>query len=150
MARINWVRLILGGVIATIIAFLTDGLFHENVVSGDWKAVYANLGISEPQHTGLGVLYFAVFDLGRGLIEEINQATSKVTEDFHARYLEVFRLIMDRNEDMGWAFNDVRRSKAIILLANIKESGLLTEEESLQFSPETRESVEVIIKVRRM
>lgn len=68
MVRINWVRLIIGGVIATIIAFLTDGLFHENVVSADWKAVYANLGISEPQHSGLGVLYFAVFDLGRGLI----------------------------------------------------------------------------------
>jgi len=47
-------------------------------------------------------------------------------------------------------FNDVRRSKGIILLANIKESGLLTEEEFLQLSQETRESVEVIIKVCRM
>jgi len=83
------------------------------------------------------------------VIEEINQATSEVTENYHDRYLEVFRLIRDRNEEMGWAFNDVRRSKGIILLANIKESGLLTEEEFLQFSPETREGVEVIIKVRR-
>jgi len=68
MPRINWTRLILGGVIAAIICFLTDGLFHENVVSADWKAVYANLGISEPKHNALGVLYFAVFDLGRGLV----------------------------------------------------------------------------------
>lgn len=56
---------------------------------------------------------------------------------------------MDRNEKMGWAFDDMRRSKAIILLANIKESGLLTDEEFSQFSPETRENVEVIIKIRR-
>ena len=83
------------------------------------------------------------------VIEEINQATSEVTENYHDRYLEVFRLIMDRNEKMGWAFNDVRRSKAIILLANIKESGLLTEEEFLLFSPETRECVETIIEIRR-
>ena len=68
MSRTNWVRLILGGVIAAIICFLSDGLFHENVVSADWKAVYGNLGISEPKHTGIGVLYFAVFDLGRGLV----------------------------------------------------------------------------------
>lgn len=84
------------------------------------------------------------------VLEEINQATSEVTENYHERYLEVFRLIMDSNEKMGWAFNDVRRSKAIILLANIKESELLTDEEFSQFSPETREAVEVILEIRRM
>jgi hypothetical protein len=68
MSRINWVRLIIGGVIATLILFISDGLFHEHVVNADWKAVFANLGISEPQHPGLSVLYFAVFDLGRGLV----------------------------------------------------------------------------------
>lgn len=36
-----------------------------------------------------------------------------------------------------------------MLLANIKESGLLRQEELLQFSPETREGVEVIIEIRR-
>ena len=68
MSRINWVRLIIGGVIATIILFLTDGVFHENVVSADWKALHDSLGIPEVKHSGLGVLYFAVFELGRGLI----------------------------------------------------------------------------------
>jgi len=56
MSRINWVRLIIGGVIAALIVFVTDGVFHENVVNADWKTVYANLGISEPKHGGLGVL----------------------------------------------------------------------------------------------
>jgi len=68
MSKINWVRLILGGIIAAVIAFLTDGLFHENIVNADWKSVYGNLGILEPEHSALGVLYFAVFDLGRGLV----------------------------------------------------------------------------------
>ncbi len=68
MYRINWVRLIVGGLVATIILFISDGLFHERVVTADWIAVYKNLGVAEPHHTGLGVLYFAVFDLGRGLI----------------------------------------------------------------------------------
>jgi hypothetical protein len=68
MSRINWVRLILGGVIAAIILFLTDGVFHENVVGADWKALHDTLGIPEGKHSAIGVLYFAVFDLGRGLV----------------------------------------------------------------------------------
>jgi len=57
MSRINWVRLIIGGIIAAIILFVTDGVFHENVVSADWKAVYGNLGIAEPKHSGAGIAY---------------------------------------------------------------------------------------------
>jgi hypothetical protein len=68
MPRINWSRLIIGGVIATLILFVTDGVFHEHVVSADWKAVHDNLGIPEGKHSGLGVLYFAVFELGRGFV----------------------------------------------------------------------------------
>lgn len=68
MYRINWVRLIVGGLVATAILFITDGWFHERVVNADWIAVYHNLGIAEPRHSAPGVLYFAVFDLGRGLI----------------------------------------------------------------------------------
>ena len=68
MSKINWVRLIIGGVIATLILFLTDGVFHEQVVSADWKAVHDNLGIPEGKHSALGVLYFLVFELGRGLV----------------------------------------------------------------------------------
>jgi hypothetical protein len=55
------------------------------------------------------------------VIEEIRQVTSGVTENYHEHYLEVFRLIMGRNEEMARAFDDMRRSRAFILLANIKE-----------------------------
>ena len=68
MSRINWVRLIVGGILAMLILFVTDGVFHERVVNVDWKAVHDNLGIPEGKHSGLGVLYFAVFELGRGLV----------------------------------------------------------------------------------
>ena len=53
MYRINWVRMLVGGLVAVVILFLTDGLFHEQVVAADWKAVYGNLGIAEPRHTSL-------------------------------------------------------------------------------------------------
>jgi hypothetical protein len=68
MSRINWTRLIIGGVIASVIAFLTDGVFHERVVGADWKTLHATLGISEVKHSAFGVLYFAGFELGRGFV----------------------------------------------------------------------------------
>ena len=84
------------------------------------------------------------------VIEEINQATSDCRGDYHKRYLEVFSLIMKRDEQMGRAFNDVRRSTAIILLTNIREAGLLTDDEFSEFSAETRAGVDSILEVRRM
>jgi hypothetical protein len=68
MPRINWVRLIVSGIIASVILFVTDGVFHENVVNADWKTLHDNLGIAEGKHSALGVLYFAVFELGRGFV----------------------------------------------------------------------------------
>ncbi|MCA1605932.1 MAG: hypothetical protein LC775_10775 [Acidobacteria bacterium] len=68
MSKINWGRLVVGGIVASVIAFITDGLLHESIVSGDWKAVYANLGATEPAHNSAGMVYFAVFELGRGFV----------------------------------------------------------------------------------
>jgi len=66
--QINWIRLIIGGLIASVILFLTDGFFHERVVAADWAAVYHGLGVTEPKHNAMGLVYFAIFELGRGFL----------------------------------------------------------------------------------
>lgn len=68
MSNINWGRFIVGGLIASIILFMTDGLLHESIVGADWKAVYDNLGASKPAHNSFHMIYFAIFELGRGFI----------------------------------------------------------------------------------
>jgi hypothetical protein len=68
MAPINWVRLIIGILIAAIIMFFSDGFFHERVVVADWTAVYSALGISPPAHTTANLLYFLIYELGRGIL----------------------------------------------------------------------------------
>ncbi len=50
---------------------------------------------------------------------------------------------------MASAFNDPRRSTAFILLANIIREQLLTDDELKQFSPEVREAIKVIERIRR-
>jgi len=66
MARINWGRLMLGSLIAAIIMFVTDGLIHETITQADWRAVYNGLRAAEPEPHGSSMVYFAVFELGRG------------------------------------------------------------------------------------
>jgi hypothetical protein len=77
MAGINWGRLILGGLIAAIIMFLTDGFIHEKIVRTDWQAVYAGLRAAEPEEHGSSMVYFALFELGRGLISMLLYATMR-------------------------------------------------------------------------
>ena len=66
MAQINWGRLIVGTLIAAIIMFVTDGFIHETLAKADWHALYAALGAREPEPHGSSMVYFAIFELGRG------------------------------------------------------------------------------------
>lgn len=75
--KINWARLIVGGLIAAIICFLSDGFFHERILGHDWEAVYNNLGITEPPHQTSALLYFAIFELGRGFVAMLFYATMR-------------------------------------------------------------------------
>jgi hypothetical protein len=68
MPRTNWVRLIIGILIAAIILFFSDGFFHERIVVADWVAVYTALGLRPPTHEGSGLAYFKIFELGRGIL----------------------------------------------------------------------------------
>ena len=77
MARINWGRLVLGGLVAAIIMFVTDGFIHGQIVDADWKAVYAGLRAAEPEPHGAGMVYFGLFELGRGLIAMLFYATMR-------------------------------------------------------------------------
>lgn len=77
MARINWGRLVLGGLVAAIIMFLTDGFIHEQIVKADWQAVYAGLRATEPEPHGTSMVYFAFFELGRGFIAMLFYATMR-------------------------------------------------------------------------
>lgn len=77
MARINWGRLILGGLIAAIMMFFADGFIHERLVKTDWHAVYAGLRAAEPEPHGASMVYFALFELGRGLISMLFYATMR-------------------------------------------------------------------------
>ena len=65
---INWLRLLIGGIIAAVICFVTDGFLHEAILKNDWAAVYANINATMPKENPTSMVYFAIFELGRGFV----------------------------------------------------------------------------------
>ena len=65
---INWLRLIIGGLVAAVICFMSDGFLHEAILKNDWAAVYANIHATMPPENAGSMLYFAIFELGRGFV----------------------------------------------------------------------------------
>jgi hypothetical protein len=59
----------------------------------------------------------------------------------HESYLRLFRLMEERDEELAGAFNDLRRSQALLQLAVMRRLGVVTDDEMARFSDETRERV---------
>jgi hypothetical protein len=78
-------------------------------------------------------------------LSEVKRTNSDSTKSYHQRYLDLWAILRRRDEEMAQAFDDLRRSKAILQIAVIKRLGLFTENEFSQFSQETRDQVNLIL-----
>ena len=76
------------------------------------------------------------------ILADINHIASDSTRNCHQRYLAVFALIRDRDKEIAEAFNDLRRSTALLQLAIMRSHGLLSDNEFARFSAETRELIQ--------
>lgn len=81
----------------------------------------------------------------RRILEEIERIGAENAKSYHQRYLDIFAVIDRRDNEIERAFNNMRRSTALVQLALIYSHGLLTEEEFLRFHPETRDMIEVLL-----
>lgn len=68
MSDINWGRFILGALIVAAICFVSDGFLHQRLISDQWEALVAALGVDFKEHAGWTMVYFVVFELGRGFL----------------------------------------------------------------------------------
>jgi hypothetical protein len=68
MSNINWGRFVLGALIVAAICFVSDAFLHQQVVNDQWEAVVAAVGATVPQHAGWSMIWFVVFEAGRGFL----------------------------------------------------------------------------------
>ncbi len=78
------------------------------------------------------------------VLAEIEHVTHNRAQSNHQRYLDVFKIVEQRDREMARIFNDPKRSKALTMLARIHADGLLTEDEFSSLSPETRSAIELL------
>jgi hypothetical protein len=81
------------------------------------------------------------------ILSEVGQLTSADAASSHDHFLAVFDLIELRNSELAVAFDDLRRSNAILKLACMRSHQLITDEEFGAFSQQTREAIEAYLGV---
>jgi hypothetical protein len=83
------------------------------------------------------------------VLAEVSGLVADAVKTNHERYLAVYKLVRRRDKELADAFNDPRRSTALVQLARIRFRELLTDEEFAGFSPETRASVQMFLEMWR-
>jgi hypothetical protein len=77
-------------------------------------------------------------------IADVRRVVERRDRGHHERYLQLWKLLRKHDETIGIAFDDPRRSRAVIQLANIDAEELLTEDELKHFSEELQAQLESI------
>lgn len=77
----------------------------------------------------------------RGVIEELGALLQTKEGSAHERYRRAYQLLQERDEELARAFNDFRRSTAVLQMMLMRRMGLLADEELAVFSQETQEMV---------
>ena len=77
------------------------------------------------------------------LMAELGRIVTDTTKETKERYWEVHDFMRDKNKEMDWLLDDLRRSTAFEHIAAMCRHGLFTDEEIAQFSHETRQVARV-------
>ena len=81
------------------------------------------------------------------VLADVTRIAADTDTSSHERYLSVFKLLQERDEELAATFDAARRSTALVQLARIRFQELLTEEEFGRFSQETRAAVQVFLEM---
>jgi hypothetical protein len=72
------------------------------------------------------------------ILLEVEKVSSDHEKTMHQRYLTVYRIVRDRDDELGQIFNNLKRSNAVSKLFLMHRTGLLTDDEWDGFSDEIR------------
>lgn len=76
------------------------------------------------------------------ILDELRAVMDDPARTAHERYLTLFELLRERNDDVANAFDDMRRSRAVWRLAWMRSLELFREDEWARLSPRTRDTVQ--------
>jgi hypothetical protein len=80
------------------------------------------------------------------VLTEAESIRSDASKSQHARYIDLYHLMRDRDKELAQVFDHLRRSTAVMQLAAFRSLGLVTDEEYMRFSAPTREIIDMLVK----
>jgi hypothetical protein len=80
-------------------------------------------------------------------LEELAASLKACDGTAHDRYARAYKLLKERDEDMARAFDDFRRSTAVMQLAIMRSMDLLTDDDLNVFSEQTQVQVRGITAI---
>ena len=81
-------------------------------------------------------------------LEELGALLRARKGSAHEQYRRAYELLVDRDEEMARAFDDFRRSTAVMQLAIMRRMGLLSDDELSVFSEQTQRQVRGVDSLR--
>lgn len=81
------------------------------------------------------------------VLDEMREIAADPARSQHQRYLAIYKLIHQRNDEMALAFDDMRRSMAWLRIGHMYRLGLLRPEEFARFTEQTRDGIQHWIEV---
>jgi hypothetical protein len=82
------------------------------------------------------------------VLVEAERIRVDVSKSQHERYVAIYQLLKERDKELELAFDYLRRSTALVQLANFRSLGLVTDDEYMRFSALTREIVDRFVGAR--
>src|ERR1700692_4583739 len=79
------------------------------------------------------------------VLAEIERVNDDEALGSHRRYLDIFEIVERRDREIGRIFDDLKRSNALRMLAQMRANSLLTDEEYFSLISATCDVVELSI-----
>jgi hypothetical protein len=82
------------------------------------------------------------------VLAEVERIRADTNKSHHERYIATYQLLKERDKELELAFDHLRRSTALVQVANFRSLGLVTDDEYMRFSAPTREIVDRFVDAR--
>jgi len=76
------------------------------------------------------------------ILDESQSICSDPSTSAHARYVQLYQLLQQRDRELASAFDDLRRSTAALCFRQMRHLGLVTDEELTELSPQFQARIE--------
>ena len=85
----------------------------------------------------------------RNVLDELDNVLRSSDQSAHERYIKIYGLVERRDKELARAFNDFRRSTAIMQLMIMRSMRLLTDDEMRRFTEETQKHIDALASITK-